>query len=62
MYIYIKRKTKEAQKTFTHTSHARIHVLKTSREFSNFNVYFLDIHRNLFELCFSCEQVMFRFS
>ena len=25
--------------------------LDTSQEFSNFNVYFLDIHRNLFELC-----------
>ena len=32
---------KKAQKTFTHT-----HTVKTSREFSNFNVYFLDIHRN----------------
>ena len=41
-----KKQRKKAQKTFTHT-----HMLKTSREFSNFNVYFLDIHRNLFELC-----------
>ena len=36
--LYIKKEeTKKAQKTFT--------------QFSNFNVYFLDIHRNLFELC-----------
>ena len=41
-----KKETKKAQKTFAHT-----HTLKTSREFSNFNVCFLDIHRNLFELC-----------
>ena len=41
-----KKERKKAQKTFTHT-----HTLKNSREFCNFNVYFLDIHRNLFELC-----------
>ena len=41
-----KKKTKKAQKTFTHT-----HMLKTSQEFCNFNIYFLDIHSNLFELC-----------
>ena len=40
-----KKETKKAQKTSTDT-----HTLKTSREVSNFNVYFLDIHRNLFEL------------
>ena len=33
IYIYIKKETKKAQKTFTPT-----HTLKTSREFSNFNV------------------------
>ena len=55
-YIKNKEETKKAQKTFTHT-----HMLKTSQEFSIFNVYFLDIHRNLFELCFICEQVMCRF-
>ena len=44
----VKRKeTKKAQKTSTHT-----HTLKTSKEFSNFNVHLLDIHSNLFELCF----------
>ena len=55
-YIKNKEETKKAQKTFTHT-----HMLKTSQEFSIFNVYFLDIHRNLFELCFICEQVMCSF-
>ena len=40
-----KKETKKAQKTSTDT-----HTLKTSWEVSNFNVYFLDIHRNLFEL------------
>ena len=36
------KEEKEAQKISTHSQ-----ALKTSREFSNFNVYFLDIHRNL---------------
>ena len=36
------KKTKKAQKTTTHT-----HTLKTSQEFSKFNVYILEIHRNL---------------
>ena len=48
LYIYIiyKRNKESSEDFFTHT-----HTTKTSQEFSNFNVYFLDIHRNLFELC-----------
>ena len=37
---------KKAQMISTHT-----HIIKTSREFSNFNVYFLEVHWNLFVLC-----------
>ena len=40
------KEKKKAQNTVTHTD-----MLKTSPEFSSFNVYFLDILRNLFELC-----------
>ena len=38
--IATKKRNKESSEDFD-----------TSQEFSNFNVYFLDIHRNLFELC-----------
>ena len=50
MYIHVLyiKETKKAHKTF---SHILTTTMKTSQEFSNFNVYFLDIHRNLFEFC-----------
>ena len=44
--IISKKKTKKGQKTSTHT-----HTLKTSRKFNDFNVYFLDVDRNLFGHC-----------
>ena len=48
IYIYIiyKRNKESSEDFFTHT-----HTTKTSQESSNFNVYFLDIHRNLFDFC-----------
>ena len=42
-------KKKETNKENSEDFHTYSHA-ETSREISNFNVYFLDIHRNLFEL------------
>ena len=50
-----KKQQKESSEDFPHT-----HTLKTSTEFSNFNVYtFIEIYLSF--VCFSCKQVMFRF-